>query len=78
MEAEVHKMSDLFDQLGLPSDQDSIEAFISQHQTETNNKAIDELDIWNASQAEFLKQARAEDAGWAEIVDELSARLSSH
>ena len=77
MESQVHPMSELFDQLGMPSDSNAIEMFIAKHKAATNNQPIDELAIWNPSQAEFLKQARAEDADWAEVVDELSARLNS-
>lgn len=76
METTVHHMKDLFDQLGLPSEPDAIESFIAKHQAETNDQRIEELDFWSPSQAEFLRQARCDDADWAEVVDELSARLN--
>ena len=78
METQVHRMSDLFDQLGLPSDSQAIEDFISKNKSKTSNQSIDQLEIWTPAQAAFLKQAWVDDADWAEVVDELSARLSKH
>jgi len=36
---------------------------------------LHEADIWNTSQASFLKQAVEEDADWAEIVNQLDTML---
>lgn len=78
MESQVHSMSDLFDQLGLPSNNEAIEDFISKHKSKTDGQPIHELEIWTPAQAEFLKQVWVDDADWVEVVDELSARLSKH
>lgn len=75
MESIVHSMSDLFDQLGLPSDDQSIDEFIAKHQVQDSRIPIEELGIWSPAQADFLREARLEDADWAEVVDELSAAL---
>lgn len=64
----------LFDQLGLPSDQKAISQFINRHKLPADQK-LEEAGFWNNSQASFLKQAIAEDSDWAEIVDMLNREL---
>lgn len=76
MELGIHSMSELFDQLGLPSSDSAIDAFIAKHQQKKLTVAIEHLDVWSPAQATFLKESRCDDADWAEIVDELAARLS--
>lgn len=68
-------LNNLFEQLGLASDDQSINQFIEQNKGQVASTLLHEMPMWNDSQAEFLRQAKAVDAEWAEIVDELDARL---
>jgi hypothetical protein len=69
-------LQDLFAQLGLPNDQASILKFIKEHALPKNHPiSLADAPWWTASQAEFLRNAIAEDAQWAEQVDELNAIL---
>ena len=64
----------LFEQLGLASDQASIEAFIEQHSLAEDVKLAD-APFWSAAQAQFLKEKLLADDNWAIVIDELNARL---
>ena len=70
-----HHFSELFDQLGLPSDTPAIQAFITQHRPLPADMALADAPFWNASQADFLRQQLCEDADWAEKVDALNLAL---
>lgn len=74
METITHRMQDLFDQLGLPSDQDDIERFIQRHPL-PSWESLHEAPFWTASQAEFLREKLLENADWAEVIDELNEQL---
>ncbi|WP_445157822.1 DUF2789 domain-containing protein [Halomonas sp. E14] len=75
MEQPVHRFSELFEQLGLPSDAASIQTFIEQHAPLPDTLAIYQASFWNRAQADFLHAALEEDADWAEVVDHLDASL---
>lgn len=75
MEIHTHDMRELFQQLGLPSDQEGIDEFISRHRCLCDGIALTEAPFWNESQAEFLREAVAEDSDWSELVDQLDVRL---
>lgn len=75
MESPMHTMSNLFAQLGLPSDSDSIEAFIASHRPLAESTTLANAPFWTPAQASFLREELAEDADWAELVDQLSTRL---
>jgi hypothetical protein len=66
----------LFKQLGLPSDETSIQLFISQHDGVCREFGLDQAPIWNASQREFLQEAVAQDSEWSMLADSLMAALS--
>ncbi|GAB3093215.1 DUF2789 domain-containing protein [Aestuariicella hydrocarbonica] len=74
MDTSLHSMTTLFQQLGLPHQDSDIEGFIAQHRLE-KSQALAEASFWNANQARFLKEALEDDADWAEVVDQLDARL---
>ncbi len=76
MELPNHSLSDLFDQLGLPSDEASIEKFVASHRPLPDGVAVADAAFWNASQAQFLREEIREDADWAEVVDTLGSMLS--
>ncbi|WP_346798423.1 DUF2789 domain-containing protein [Halomonas sp. Bachu 37] len=75
MEQPVHHFSELFEQLGLPSDAASIERFISRNSPLPPNMSLSEAPCWNEGQAELLREAVQEDADWAEVVDHLDASM---
>lgn len=75
MESQIHPLSALFDQLGLDSSPDAIDTFISQHDSLPANVPLAKASFWTPSQAQFIEQSIASDADWAEVVDELDARL---
>lgn len=77
MEPPVHPMSALFAQLGLPDDPASIDAFIAGHAPLAADVALADAPFWTPSQSAFLREELEEDADWAEVVDELNARLRS-
>ena len=70
-----HHFSDLFDQLGLPSDTAAIAAFIAQHRPLPGDVALADAPFWSVAQAQFLSEQLREDADWAEKVDALNLAL---
>jgi hypothetical protein len=75
MEHQQHSMTQLFEQLGLPSDPQAIAAFIAQHRPLRGEVKLHEADFWSASQASLLREAIVHDADWAEVTDALNAAL---
>lgn len=75
MELSTHTMSELFDQLGLPSDEDSIQQFVADHRPMPQNTLLSEASFWTPAQAQFLGEQLQRDADWAEVVDQLNMRL---
>ena len=75
IEPPIHPLSSLFKQLGLDNNDEAIEAFVAAHRPLAASTELHEADFWNSSQAEFLRQEKAEDADWAEVVDQLDAML---
>lgn len=71
-------MSALFHQLGLPSDQAAIEAFIADHSPLDSAVRLHQAPFWNKAQSEFLRDEILEDADWAVVIDELDADLRGH
>ena len=75
MELPNKDLSTLFEQLGLPSDPQSIDDFIARHAPLPNEVRLADAPFWNDSQRALLRDEWIEDAEWAPIVDELNARL---
>lgn len=71
MEPHIHTLSSLFDQLGLVSEEASIEQFIERHKPVSGDIELHEASCWNVSQASFLKQMKDDDADWAGVIDQL-------
>ncbi|UVJ42268.1 DUF2789 domain-containing protein [Pseudomonas sp. LS1212] len=74
MELQTPTLSMLFEQLGLASDQASIDEFIAQHRLDKNVK-LSEAPFWTEQQKKFLKEELINDAEWAEVFDELNEAL---
>jgi hypothetical protein len=75
MQDQFHSFSELFAQLGLDSDADAIESFLSEHSPLHENTELADAPFWNDSQAQFLREALSSDSDWAEIVDALNLAL---
>ena len=75
MEPPIHDLSSLFSQLGLDNTEEAIENLIRRNNSLPANVKLHKAEFWNSSQASFLKQAKDEDADWAEIVDQLDVML---
>jgi hypothetical protein len=75
MYSPIHSIHSLFDQLGLDSSEQGINSFVNQHGSLPANVKLHQADFWNTAQKTFLQQMINEDADWAEIVDELDAKL---
>jgi hypothetical protein len=75
METLNHSLASLFDQLGLDSSDQAIQAFINRNSPLAAGTALYQAVFWSPAQAAFLKQSTDDDADWAEIVDQLDAML---
>lgn len=75
MDQPIHPFTDLFAQLGLPSDEQSIRQFIASHTPLAADIALAEAPFWTSAQASFLREEILEDADWAEVVDQLNVAL---
>ena len=75
MEQPVHRFSELFSQLGLPADVASIHAFIERHSPLHSGTRLEDAAFWTSAQAHLLRELIAQDADWAEVVDQLNAAL---
>jgi len=76
MQAQLHTMSNLFAQLGLPSEEAAVENFIAAHRPLENDIALYRAPFWSDAQRTFLKEEIIEDADWSAVIDELNGRLS--
>lgn len=74
MDRSVHTMTELFDQLGLASDDNSIQQFVRK-QKPNNYQSLLEMDCWTDAQKAFIEEALGDDADWCELIDQLDARL---
>ncbi|MGE6387713.1 DUF2789 family protein [Pseudomonas sp. NPDC078416] len=74
MEIMTPSLELLFEQMGLESDQASIDGFVAAHQLPEGVK-VSEADFWTDNQAALLKEKIQLDDDWAPIVDELNVLL---
>lgn len=74
MEASTHDLTELFKQLGLPSGGAAIRRFCAEHFLLPKENLAD-APFWTSAQSQFLREAWQNDADWAELVDQLDARL---
>ena len=75
MEHGFHPLTELFDQLGLPSDAASIDAFVVKHCPLDYSVSLADAPFWTTAQAQFIREAIEQDADWVEAVDHLDALL---
>ena len=76
MDTSKHDLAALFGQLGLPNNTQDINNFIATHYLPPDTP-LAQANFWSRSQAMMIAEALAEDADWAEMADELAARLSA-
>ena len=67
-------LEELFEQLGLSSQQIHIERFIERHQLKPGSVLTDAI-YWTREQKAFLIEAKEEDSEWSEVVDQLANLL---
>jgi hypothetical protein len=75
MEQGQHEFSELFKQMGLPSDSESIETFIAEHRGLPETTKLTAAPFWTQPQRDFLLKALHDDADWAPMVDQLNVEL---
>lgn len=75
MEMAFHRFPELFAQLGLDPDVESIRAFIATHGPLPGDVRLEDAPFWTPAQARLLREALIVDADWAEVVDRLNLAL---
>ena len=75
MEFHYHTLPNLFEQLGLPAEPNAVQHFIDVHSPLPASVQLADAPFWKPSQAAFLREEILEDGDWAEVVDDLNARL---
>lgn len=75
MEAQIHSINALFEQLGLDGTKRGIEKFVVASAPIPSHVELWDAPIWTEAQATALKQMKAEDADWSEVVDQLDVML---
>ncbi len=75
MQKPGHTFSTLFEQLGLDDTDEAIASFIQTNSPLPRGVELHEAAFWSPAQAEFLHQAKVDDADWAELVDQLNVAL---
>jgi len=75
MDAPIHTLTNLFAQLGLPGEPETIARFIAAHRPLGNEVALQDADFWNEAQRTFLCEEIVEDADWAPVIDLLNSLL---
>lgn len=68
------RMTNLFLQLGLEADEQSIAGFIVDHQLPTEVSIL-EAPFWNEGQRQFLAEQLKADAAWTIVIDQLNESL---
>lgn len=75
MESNLHSLTNLFTQLGLPSNPSDIQTFIQSHRPLDAKIALSDAPFWTAPQAKFLRDQIENDADWSGVVDKLNTIL---
>lgn len=74
MDTSKHNLYTLFEQLGLPSDDASIERFARNYRLQ-NGQNLYQAQFWTEAQASFLRDAYEQDAEWAGALDALNSLI---
>ncbi len=76
MDLSTHNMTNLFNQLGLPSDETSIQQFIKDNAPIPADLPIYEASCFTDVQAAFLAQGLDDDSDWSEVIDTLHSAMT--
>ncbi|BCO28046.1 hypothetical protein MIZ03_2939 [Rhodoferax lithotrophicus] len=77
MDKAIHHFSELFAQLGLPDDAESIAEFLAKHTAMSACMRLPDAPYWTPAQAQFLRESLLQDSDWAGLVDQLSKALQA-
>ena len=77
MQSFHHRFSELFHQLGLPSDIESIQSFLLRHSPLDSVIRLENAPFWSEAQSSLLREEILQDADWAEVIDQLNLALRS-
>ena len=75
MNRSYHRFTELFLQLGLPSDVDGIKHFLENHSPLDPSIRLENAPFWTQAQSTLLRDEILQDADWAEVIDQLNAAL---
>ena len=75
MNATHHGFTELFAQLGLPTDEASIRHFISLHTPLPDAMRLEDAPFWSPAQSRLLRESLAQDSDWATVVDHLNVAM---
>lgn len=75
MDTEQHNITSLFNQLGLPSSEADIKAFIHMYRPLDAQIPLCNAPFWTESQAQFLREQIKNDADWAVTIDKFDTSL---
>lgn len=75
MDLSTSNMTNLFQQLGLPSEPADIAKFVAEHRPLPDGLLMADAKFWTSGQSQFLREQIQADADWAEVVDQLSVML---
>lgn len=75
MEKNVHRFAELFESLGLASDDESIAQFLERHSPLDSHVKLEDATFWTQSQSTALRKCLEIDSDWAGIVDQLNLAL---
>ncbi len=72
--AQTHTLENLFDQLGLESDDNAIDDFIFSHPLGQRG-SLKQARFWTLAQRQFIEESWQEDSDWCEVIDQLDSLL---
>jgi hypothetical protein len=75
MHESAYTLNTLFAQLGLEHSDTAIDSFIRSHAPLSSKQRLWEAPCWTESQAALLREELANDADWAEVIDQLNSLL---
>ena len=76
MQPHTHKLHHLFEQLGLPSEEEDIDAFLAKHHLEDHEK-LHSAPFFTENQQAFVREGWKQDSDWCEPIDQLDVLLRS-
>ena len=75
MSENPYNLASLFDQLGLPSSDEDIRAFITAHRPLPPGLDLSKAPFWTPAQAQFLGEETKDDANWVMVIDKFDSSL---